>query len=113
LKEAGEDSDGSEAEPDDNSLRERTSGTKACTSPASHYCLDSPVEPKEDDEDSNMVSKVSSNLEENAIHDQEGGGKEVDEGEQDQEVNEGIQDEGMDEGFAGEEVSHHQCISKR
>ena len=65
-----------------------------------------------------MVSKVlddgmSSDLEEDDIHDQEGEGKEVDEGEQVQEVDEGVQDEEVDEGFAGEEVSHRQCISKR
>jgi hypothetical protein len=118
LEEAGEDNDGSEAEADDDSLRGRTSGTKACTPPTSRRRLDSPVQPEEDDEDSNMVSKVlddgmSSDLEEDGIHDQEGEGKEVDEGGQDQEVDEGVQDEEVDEGFAGEEVSHRQCISKR
>jgi hypothetical protein len=115
LEEAGEDNDGSEAEADDDSLGERTSGTKACTPPTSRRRLDSPVEPEEDDEDSNMVSKVlddgmSSDLEEDGIHDQEGdeGGQdqEVDEGGQDQEVDEGVQDEEVDEAFAGEEVSH-------
>jgi hypothetical protein len=118
LEEAGEDNDGSEAEAHDDSLRGRTSGSKACTPPTSRRRLDSPVEPEDDDEDSNMVSKVlddgmSSDLEEDGIHDQEGEGKEVDEGGQDQEVDEGVQDQEVDEGFAGEEVSHHQCISKR
>jgi hypothetical protein len=71
-----------------------------------------------------MVSKVlddgmSSDLEEDAIHDQEGEGKEVDEGGQDQEVDEegvqdqevdeeGVQDQEVDEAFTGEEVSH--CV---
>jgi hypothetical protein len=108
LEEAGEDNEGSDAEPDSDSLLDSPvmAGTKAPTGivrtsrPTSRRRLDSPFEPGEDDEGSNMVSKVlddgvSSDLEEDTIHDQAGEGKEVDDGGQDQDS----------EAFAGEEVS--------